>query len=408
MKKHLGYQPMPTSTDVTRREFVRIGAASAVAGGIVLGVPGVPDAQQPPIQAPPETNVADFMKVPKGKHALPGPFPGKVVEVKDTRSFVDEKFDAKVIDEMFERGIRTLTGTDMKQSFALLFEPGDVVGIKVNPVGPPLINTRPELADALIRWLVDNKVPKSHIIIWDRFDYMLKDAGFTAERFPGITIEGLQTMDETGNTWKDASGNHVSINNFDKEVFYFAKGIVGKGVRGYKDDEFYLNQHVFAGEYSYFGKLLTQRLTKIVNLAAFKNTGHGISMATKNMGYGSVCNTGRLHAPLFFNVCVEVLAAPTVREKLVLNVTDGLRAQYDGGPDKNAQFVYDNHSLYFATDPFALDMICHRQLIAKRKAMAITVNEHPRFTDFLYYAEKLGLGVATIEKIQYTLVNAQG
>ena len=68
-------------------------------------------------------------------------------------------------------------------------------------------------------------------------------------------------------------------------------------------------------------------------------------MATKNMGYGSVCNTGRLHAPLFFNVCTEVLAAPVIREKLVLNVTDGLRAQYDGGPDKNAQFVYPNHSL---------------------------------------------------------------
>lgn len=406
MKKRQPYQPMPTSTDVTRREFVKIGAASAVAGGIVLGVPSVPGAQERTPPPATETNIGDFTKVPKGKHSLPGPFPGKVVEVKDKRSFVDEKFDAKVIGEMFERGIRTLTGTDMKASFSLFFQPSDVVGIKVNPVGPPLINTRPELADAVIKWLVDNKVPKGNIIIWDRFDYMLKDAGFTPERFPGITLEGLQTMDETGNTWKGPDGNHVSLNNFDKDVYYFAKGVVGKNVRGYKDDEFYLNQHVFNGEYSYFGKLLTQRLTKIVNLAAFKNTGHGISMATKNMGYGSLCNTGRLHAPLFFNVCTEVLAAPPVRDKLVLNVTDGLRAQYDGGPDKNAQFVYDNHSLYFATDPFALDMICHRQLLAKRKEMAITVNENPRFTEYLYYAERLGLGVATPEKINYVLVTA--
>ncbi len=406
MKKRQPYQPMPTSTDVTRREFVRIGAASAVAGGIVLGVPAVPGAQERTPPPTPETNIGDFTKVPKGKHALPGPFPGKVVEVKDKRSFVDEKFDGKVIGEMFERGIRTLTGKDMKASFDLFFQPTDVVGIKVNPVGPPLINTRPELADAVITWLVDNKVPRSNIVIWDRFDYMLKDAGFTPERFPGIRLEGLQTMDETGNTWKGPDGNHVSLNNFDKDVYYFAKGVVGKNVRGYKDDEFYLNQHVFNGEYSYFGKLLTQRLTKIVNLAAFKNTGHGISMATKNMGYGSLCNTGRLHAPLFFNVCTEVLAAPPVRDKLVLNVTDGLRAQYDGGPDKNAQFVYNNHSLYFATDPFALDMICHRQLLAKRKEMAITVNENPRFTEYLFYAERLGLGVATPERIQYVLVDA--
>jgi hypothetical protein len=396
---------MPTSTDVTRREFVKIGAASAVAGGIVLGVPTVSDAQQPPIPAPPETNIGEFMKVPKGRHALPGPFPGRVVEVKDPRSLVDDKIDAKVVGDMFERGVRTLTGKDMKQSYALLFEPGDVVGIKVNPVGPPLINTHIELTQAVVKWLVDNKVTPDHIVIWDRFDYMLKDAGYTADQFPkGVRVEGLQTMDETGNTWKDAKGNHVSVDNFDKDVFYFAKGIVGKNVRGYKDDEFYLNQHVYNGEYSYFGKLLTKQLTKIVNLAAFKNTGAGISMATKNMGYGSLCNTGRLHAPLFFNVCTEVLAAPTVREKLVLNVTDGLRGQYDGGPDKNAQFVYANHSLYFATDPFALDMICHRQLVAKRKEMGVAVNENPRFTDYLHYAERLGLGVANPEKIQYVRV----
>jgi hypothetical protein len=404
MKKRQTYQPMPTSTDVTRREFVRIGTASAVVGGMVLGVPGISDAQQTATPPPPETNINDFMKVPKGPHALPGPFPGKVVEVKDKRSFVNDTFDGKVIDEMFERGIRTLTGKDMKASFGLFFRTDDVVGIKVNPVGPPLINTRPELAEALIKWLVDNKVPRSNIVIWDRFDYMLKDAGFTPERFPGIKLEGLQTMDETGNTWKDANGNHVSLNNFDKDVYYFAKGIVGKNVRNYPNDEFYLNQHVYNGEYSYFGKLLTQRLTKIVNLAAFKNTGSGISMATKNLGYGAVCNTGRLHAPLFFTVCTEVIAAPTIREKLVLNVTDGLRAQYDGGPDKNAQFVYDNHSLYFATDPFALDMICHRQLVAKRKEMGVVTNENPRFTEYLYYAERLGLGVATPEKIQYVLV----
>jgi hypothetical protein len=405
MKKRQRYQPMPTSADVTRREFVKISAASAVAGSIVLGVPTEACAQQGATSAPPETNIGDFMKVPKGKHALPGPFPGRVVEVKDPRSLVDDKIDGKVVAEMFERGVRTLTGKDMRESFALLFEPGDTVGIKVNPVGPPLIHTHIELTQAVVAWLISNKIPPGRIVVWDRFGPMLKDAGYTPDQFPkGVRVEGLQTMDETGNAWRDASGNHLSINNFDRDVFYFAKGIVGRNVRGYKDDEFYLNQHVFNGEYSYFGKLLTKEVTRIINLAAYKNTGAGISMATKNLGYGAVCNTGRLHAPLFFNVCTEVLAAPTIREKLVLNVTDGLRGQYDGGPDKNAQFVYANHSLYFATDPFALDMFCHRQLMAKRKEMGVATNENPRFTEYLHYAERLGLGVANPERIQYVRV----
>jgi hypothetical protein len=129
-------------------------------------------------------------------------------------------------------------------------------------------------------------------------------------------------------------------------------------------------------------------------------------MATKNLGYGSICNSGRLHNPLFFKVCTEVLAAPVIRDKLVLNVTDGIRGQYDGGPDKNAQFVYPNHSLYIATDPFALDMSCYRELVAKRKEMGTAVNENPRFTDYLHYAERLGLGIADEKKIQVVAVKA--
>ena len=380
-----------------RREFVKaVGAGAAVASSVVLGGTVQADDASPEVV----TNIGDFLKVPKTAHSLPGPFPGKVVKVTDAASLVGNQVDARVVREMFERGVRTLTGTSMKAAFAMLFRRDDVVGLKVNPVGAPLISTRHEVVEAVVRWLVDNKIPKDNIVIWDRFDYMLKDAGFTADRFPGVRIEGLQTMDEEGNRWRDANGNHVSTANFDLDAYYFAKGVMGKGVRGYKDDEFYLNQHVFAGEYSYFGKLVTRGLTKIVNLAAYKNTGNGISMATKNLGFASVCNTGRLHAPLGFKVCTEVLAAPWVRDKLVLNVTDGLRAQYDGGPDKDEKFIYPNRALYFATDPFALDMTCHRELVAKRKAMGVAVNEHPKFTEYLFYAERLGLGVADPAKIR--------
>ncbi|MBP1633654.1 MAG: hypothetical protein H6Q10_228 [Acidobacteria bacterium] len=393
---------MQVAHGCSRREFVRtLGAASAVtAGGLVLAGPGF--GQAPP--APVETNVGDFMKVPRTSRSLPGPFPGKVVKVTDARSLVDEKFDGKVIAEMFRKGLSTLTGKDPKDSFRLLIDPKDVVGIKVNPVGPPLINTHVEVVDAVVAWLVDNGIPKANIVIWDRFDYMLTDAGYTKERFPGIAIEGLQTMDENGNKWRGPDGRHVSIDNFDKDAYYFVKGVVGKGVRGYKDDEFYLNQHVFDGEYSYFGKLLTKRLTRIINVAAYKNTGASISMATKNMGYGSLCNVGRLHAPLGLKASTEVMASPVLRDKLALNITDGLRGQYDGGPDKDAQFVYANHSLYFATDPFALDMLCHKEINAKRKEKGAPVNESPRITEYLRYAETLGLGVVADDKMQVVRV----
>jgi hypothetical protein len=42
--------------------------------------------------------------------------------------------------------------------------------------------------------------------------------------------------------------------------------------------------------------------------------------------------------------------------------------------------------------------------VAKRKEKGIKVNEHPRYTEYLRYAEKLGLGITDPEKIKYQLI----
>jgi len=403
------YKSLPPDYSLDRRDFFK--ASGAVGAGLILGGrtlsalagQAAPAQKTPPPR--PKTNIEEAMKVPRTKYSLPGLFPGTVVQVKNEGAMPGGRPDAAVIRGMVREGIANLTGKDLKESFGLFFAPSDVVGIKVNPVGPGLISTRLELVDAVIEWLAENDLPKKNIIIWDRFDYMLKDAGFTADRYPEVGIAGLQTMDEeaaVGKTqdnskWLKQDGTHVSVPNFDKDVYYWAD------VEGPKDMA-YLNQHVFNGKYSYFGKLLTKTLTKIINIPVFKNTGNAISMATKNIGYGAVCNTNRLHAPLFLDVCVEVPAFPVIRDKMVLNITDSLRAQYDGGPGENAKFMYLDNSLYCATDPFALDMKCHMILLDKRKSMDVPVNENPRFTEYLRYAEKLGLGIANPEKIKFTAV----
>ena len=405
-----GYRSLPPDNALDRRDFFKAGGA--VGAGLVLGgrtlgawAEGGPQNAPAPKTPPPrpKTNIEDALKVPRTKYSLPGLFPGRVVQAINEEAMPDGRPDASVIKGMIRDGITGLTGQNLKASFGLFFTKDDIVGLKVNPVGPGLISTRLEVVDALIAWLAESGLPKKNINIWDRFDYMLKDAGFTAERFPGVGIEGLQTMDEAaqeGKTkdnsrWLAKDGTHVSAPNFDLEAFYWAD------VEGPKDLG-YLNQGVFNGKYSYFGKLVTKKLTKIINLPVFKNTGNAISMATKNIGFGAVCNTNRLHGPLFLDVCVEVPAFPAIRDKMVLNVTDSLRAQYDGGPAENAKFTYIDNSLYFATDPFALDMYCHGAIVAKRKSMGVAVNENPRFTEYLRYAEKLGLGVSTPEKITFT------
>ena len=397
MKKQ-NYKSMNSAFEVNRRTFLKSG--SLVGAGIVLGTPVLWAQDKASEEKPskPETNIKDVLKIERTETSMPGKFPGKVVKVADPNALVDNVYNAEIIQNMFEKGMQSLSGEDLHQTFDMLFTKDDIIGIKVNPVGGGLISTRLELVDSIVKWLTDNGMPKNQIIIWDRFDFMLRDGGFTQERFPGIGIEALQTADEEASKnndnskWLDADGNHTSLSQFDKNVYYYADVEAPQDLN-------YLNQHVVNTKYSYIGKLLTQKLTKIINVPVFKNTGNGISMATKNIGYAAICNTGRLHRPLFFDVCTEVLAFPCVRDKMVLNITDGLRAQYDGGPGPNAGFVYDYNTLFFATDAIALDMTCHNILVEKRKEMNVDVNEHPKYTEYLRYAQELQLGIADPEKI---------
>lgn len=381
-----------------RRRFLQTFCCTA-AGGLMLGAPplyGQDDKKEKKPEKPAiKTNIGDYMKVPRARCAIPGLFPGKVVKVTDPDSYKDEAFDKDVIEKMVHKGIRKLTGKTMKESFGLLFNEKDVVGIKVNPVGAPLINTRHEVTQAVIKWLTDCGLPKENIVIWDRFNESLEEAGYTAKNYPGIQIHGLNRY----SVKLKEDGTHPDEPNFDKEAFYYAEGVEGKTGKETMDLQ-YLSQHVFNGQHSYFGKLLTRKITKIINIPGYKNTGNGVSMALKNLAYAAICNTGRLHRPLFFRVCTEVMAAPWIRDKLVLNILDGIRGQYDGGPGKNAQFVYSNHSLYFATDPIALDVTGHNELLAKRKEMKVKVSEHPRYFSYFNDCEKLGLGMANKDKIE--------
>ncbi len=400
MNKVVNYKSPSPDLAVNRRHFLKSGALAGA--GLVLGRPEAWAGDK--TSERPATNIDEAMNVPRVPLSLPGTAPGRVVEVADDHIVKDSHIDKAILEQMFDKGMNGLTGVSLKEAFNKWFTARDVVGIKVNPVGPGIISTHLELVDVVIDWLVMQGLPKKNIIIWDRFDYMLTAAGFTTERFPGVGIQGLQTMDEEAyegkhddSRWLGPDGKHVSLANFDQDVYYWAD-IDGP------EDKGYLNQHVVNTRKSYFGKLVSRKLTRIINIPVFKNTGNGISMATKNLGYGAVCNTGRLHRPLFFDVCTEVLAFPAIRDKLVLNITDGLRGQYDGGPMPAAEFTYDYNRLFFATDPFALDMVCHHLLVQKRKEMEVKVNEHPRFTRYLNYAQELGLGVTDPEKIEHIIV----
>ena len=127
---------------------------------------------------------------------------------------------------------------------------------------------------------------------------------------------GTELQDENGSFY-DKDGKLYGERNIDKEWFYWAD------VDGEYDSET-MPYMINGGKYSYFTRIVTRDLDKIINIPILKNAGGSITNAMKNLAYGSVSNTGRLHAKLWNETCAEVCAFAPLRDKVVLNICDGL------------------------------------------------------------------------------------
>jgi len=157
---------------------------------------------------------------------------------------------------------------------------------------------------------------------------------------------------------------------------------------------------VNGGKYSYFSKICTQELDKIINIPILKNAGSSITLCLKNLGYGVITNTGRLHAQLWGDTSAEVCCFPPVRDKVVLNIADGLIGCYQGGPGANPQYICNYFTLLVGSDAVAVDRIGYDIILKKRIVEGIQTEDIPRARQFMDYAAELGLGEADLDKIE--------
>jgi len=394
-------------SSVNRRNFLRLAGAGAAA---MAAAPVAQAAQsaftqttesqaaqstltlssQP--QAKPATNIADALKVPRNGLSMPGLFPGRVAVVKNAASVVDNAIVEQQAYDMIARSMLELTGEKkLKKAWRRFVAPGEQIGLKINPVAGKMLSTSHEVVRSVIRQLEESGIDRSQITIWDRREFELTDAGFTAENYPGIRITGTEQMDKDG-LYYGKDGKLYGEHMIDKEWFYWAD------VEG-EYDEYTIPYMVNGGKYSYFTRIITKDLDKIINIPILKNAGSTVTLALKNLAFGSVSNTGRLHAQLWNETCAEVCAFAPLRDKVVLNIVDGLKGCFNGGPGANPQFFCNYHTVLAATDPVAIDRIGYDIVLAKRIAEGLQKEGSPRALDFMLQAQKLELGVADREKI---------
>jgi uncharacterized protein (DUF362 family) len=311
-------------------------------------------------------------KAEQTKLSMPGLYRGKVIAVRHPGCIVSGAYQAEPVQQMIRRGMQELTGSkDITAAWKQFVEPGDVVGIKVNPVGAPHVISDATVVREIISGLMSAGLKAKDIVVYDRYRNQFFKAGFD-KWLP----EGVRTSAATA----DYDDLQHAIEGYDPDHYMdMALTMPGYDVNN------------LTARRSYAANFITKEVNKLINLPVLKDhQSAGITMALKNLSHGLVNNVCRSHSSKTLNACGSfipaVVSMPVIRNKTILHIMDGVKGLYHGGPGAKPQFVYEHHTMYFATDPVALDHIGWKDLDAKRVAVGMkpVAEDRPdKFSTFL-------------------------
>ncbi len=284
---------------------------------------------------------------------------------------------------LVNRGVTTLTKkTTVAEAWRSLVSTQDVVGVKVFSAPGPNSGTRPAVVAGVVEGLLAAGLPPEHIIVWDRQITDLRLAGFGAlsERY-GIRLVGAAQA------------------GWDEHSFYNPDSpILGNLVWG--DLEFG-KKGPGVGRKSFVSNLVSHEITKIINVSPLLNLNDaGVSGNLYSLATGSVDNLIRFESSpdALATAIPEIYALPLLSDRVVLNITDALLCQYEGGERSLLHYSAELNQLRFSRDPVALDVLSIQELDRQRRlANAPTVKPNLK----LYSnAALLQLGVDDLRRIE--------
>src|SRR5205809_5117497 len=296
-------------------------------------------------------------KADSSKLAMPGLYRGRVIAVRNPAAIVSGQFQREPIRQMIRKGMAELTRTDGgADAWRQFFGAGDVVGIKLNPVGQPHVMSSAEVVREIIAGLNSAGVKPKEIVVYDRYRKQFLAAGYDKWLPEGVRIS---------NAAEDYQEMQTAIEGYDPD-HYMDMALTMPGY----------DANNLTARRSYAAQFITKQVNKLINVPVLKDhQSAGITLALKNLSHGLVNNVCRSHSTSSLNACnafiPAVVAMPVIRNKAVLHILDGVKGVYHGGPSARPQFVWEHKTLYFATDPVALDRIGWEVIDAKRVSMGM-------------------------------------
>jgi hypothetical protein len=303
--------------------------------------------------------------------------------------------DLQQVRQMLNRALLTLTSaTDIGTAWRRLgITPQDIVGIKISTGGGSALCTHPALVAAICDGLQAAGLPRSHIIIWDKFQDKMRQAGYP-----------LRTASDS----QSAIASIVPSNYYDPAV-YFRSGVLGSLIWG----DYMFNQSIDSDDFdssrvatrSYYTKFVTQACTKLINVPTLTyNEQFGIDACLSSLALGSTDNNRRFLGPPTYGdpVIDEIFDQDFIRRKVVVHILDALVAQCAGGPAFNPQFCQSFGALYVGRDPVAIDSLALPRL--ERMRYQMNVPSAGNTSSYVRSAAVLSLGTTDRRRIQFLRV----
>jgi hypothetical protein len=425
----------------SRRTFLAGAAAGVIAGGAAgWGI------HQLTGKSLTQGQTAEKSPAPAAPRALaiPGPYPGRVIEVNHPgalgtakkNGYTERNRDA--VKAMIAQGMKELAGSDNDvEAWRKFFQAGDRVGIKVVPVGKPDSISSYEVVLEVIDALVAAGVRKNDILLFERYKKELMGCGYHEMLPDGVHWECSSfcyddfQLEIDGQAPRQPAEDRVA--GYDPDVF--------RQMDFCSPDHDPTDDRRFR---SHLSVIVTRKIDKFISIPVLKDhRSSGVTLALKNLSHGLVNNVCRSHILWHgrqgaekggsLNQCGTFIPAMAslqpIREKAVLQILDGLVATWEGGPQiSNKTFAtWEYKSLFFATDPVALDRVGWEIIDQKRakegwpgvaemgldgktgigKFNGKPVHEqlHIRQPQHVALAQTLGMGVFDLQKIEHRRID---
>jgi hypothetical protein len=275
-----------------------------------------------------------------------------VYAARNPAAIKDYHTNPAVVRAMVNRLVLAATGQpDLARAWGSLVSPNDKIGIKISAAGGELFTTHRDIVNAIVDGLGAAGHPRSSIVVWDRSLGGIKDAGYRPDS-EGYQMKSIAPRD-----------------GYDPKVVFNAP-LSGKLIWG--DLEFrsdrgtipLMSEQEALSDDSHFARILTGEVTKIINVPVMSDSATcGIAGCLYNMTIPNIDNWRRFTSSRWGNTAIaEIYGMPIVRSKVVLNIMDGLVAQYAGGPRPEPNFAVHHATILASKDPVAIDALTVRQI----------------------------------------------